>query len=148
MTAEAMWNTYCSACGVDSATPHSAWCFGGAPDELAELVLKGIKTATCSWYDLYALDDEEPVPQVGDISIILNEQEEAVCIIRDTRVYQTRFCEVTAEHAYKEGEGDRSLAYWRKVHLDFFAEESRAYGLPFDENIPVLCEEFQVVYRP
>ena len=33
------------------------------------------------------------------------------------------FDEVSKEHAYKEGEGDRSLAYWRDVHEDFFAEE-------------------------
>jgi len=148
MTADALWNAYCKKCGVDKTSPHSAWCFGGAPDELAELVCQGIKTATCSWYDLYALDPGEPVPQVGDISIILNEKEEAICIIRDTRVYQTRFCDVTAEHAYKEGEGDRSLSYWRRVHTDFFTEEANTYGISFDETVNVLCEEFEVVYRP
>ena len=36
--------------------PYQAWQFGGAPDQLAELVLQGKKRGTSSAYDLYALD--------------------------------------------------------------------------------------------
>ena len=56
------------------------------------------------------------------------------------------FCEVTAGHAYKEGEGDRSLAYWRKVHEDFFRAELEEAGLEFSPSMPVVCEEFEMVY--
>ena len=51
------------------------------------------------------------------------------------------------QHAYKEGEGDRSLAYWRDVHEDFFAEEFAETELEFNGQTSILCEEFKVVYR-
>ena len=67
-------------------------------------------------------------------------------MIRTTKVYCRPFREVSAEHAFKEGEGDRSLDYWREVHRDFFTREMDAAGLTFDEDMPVVCEEFLRVY--
>ena len=48
---------------------------------------------------------------------------------------------------FMEGEGDRSLAYWRDVHEDFFAEEFAETELEFNGQTSILCEEFKVVYR-
>ncbi len=124
---------------------YQAWPFGEAPDKLAELVRQGIKTATCSAYDLYQAGNE-PLPQAGDYSIILNSRNEAVCIIQTTRVYVTEFNQVSAEHAFKEGEGDRSLVYWREVHENFLTNELSSVHKAFDENTKVVCEEFEVVY--
>jgi len=139
MTAEELWKQS----GLTGT--YEAWAFGGAPDRLAELVLQGVKTATCSAYDLY-LEEREPLPQEGDLSVILNARDEAVCIIRTTKVYVTAFDRVTAEHAWKEGEGDRSLEYWRKVHVEFLTGELAAIGREFSEQAQVVCEEFEVVY--
>ena len=41
-----------------------------------------------------------------------------------------------------EGEGDKSLDYWRKVHIKFFEEESEG---KFNEDMEVLCEEFELL---
>lgn len=127
------------------AGPYEAWSFGDDADGLAELVRMGIKTATSSAYDVYE-DESEPIPQVGEYSVILDSRSEAVCIIRTTKVYVTAFDQVTAEHAYKEGEGDRSLAHWREVHQAFFTQELAMIHRRFDEGIRVVCEEFEVVY--
>ena len=140
MTSEELWKRS----GLTGT--YEAWSFGEAPDKLADLVLQGIKTATCSAYDLY-LTDNEPLPQTGDYSVILNSKEEAVCIIRTLKVYVTEFCQVSEEHAFKEGEGDRSLEYWRKVHSDFLTNELASVHRLFDEHTKVVCEEFEVVYR-
>ena len=88
---------------------------------LADLVLKGEKTATASAYDLYAIEDE-PLPREGTFDIILDSQDRAVCIVEITKVSVQPFHQVSADHAYKEGEGDKSLAYWRQVHEDCFTE--------------------------
>ena len=80
--------------------------------------------------------------------MILDSREEAVCVIRTTRVFTVPFDQVTAEHAQKEGEGDRSLAHWRRVHEDFFRAELAEAGLEFSPDMPVVCEEFEVVYPP
>jgi uncharacterized protein YhfF len=44
-------------------------------------------------------------------------------------------------------EGDKSLAYWRTVHEDFFREELTNAGKTFDEKMDIVCEEFKVVYK-
>ena len=108
-------------------------------------MLNGIKTATASAYPLYE-QEQEPLPKAGDYSVILNTKGEAVCIIRTTKVYVVPFREVSADHAFREGEDDRSLESWREVHRDFFPREMKAGGLTFDEDMPVVCEEFLRVY--
>ena len=138
MTAEELWKQS----GLTGE--YDAWAFGGDADGLAELVKNGIKTATCSAYVFYELEDEE-LPKVGEYGVILDGQDEAVCIIKTTKVYVTAYDEVTEEHAFKEGEGDRSLEYWRKVHKEFFTEELKEIGQEFDEKMKLVCEEFEVV---
>ena len=139
MTAQEMWKQ------SGLAGEYDAWSFGDDADGLAALVSSGIKTATCSAYDLYEAEGEV-LPRVGDTSLILDSRDEAVCIIRTTRVYTVPFDKVSAEHAFREGEGDRSLEYWRKVHEAFFREELASAGLEFSGNSRVVCEEFEVVY--
>lgn len=143
MNAAEMWERFCEKSGIKA--DYDDWAFGGAPDALAELVLNGIKTATASAYPLYE-QEQEPLPRAGDYSVILNTKGEAVCIIRTTKVYVVPFREVSADHAFREGEDDRSLESWRKVHRDFFTREMNDEGLSFDEDMPVVCEEFMRVY--
>lgn len=140
MTSEELWKRS----GLNGT--YEAWSFGEAPDKLADLVLQGIKTATCSAYDLYLINNE-PLPREGDYSVILNSNEEAVCIIKTLKVYVTAFNQVSDEHAYKEGEGDRSLEYWRKVHVKFLTNELASVHKTFNENTKVVCEEFEVMYE-
>lgn len=80
--------------------------------------------------------------------MILDSGEQAVCVIQTTKVYVAPFREISADHARREGEGDLSLAHWRMVHERFFREELAEAGLTFDEDMPVVCEEFACVYVP
>ena len=137
MTAEEMWKES----GLTGE--YEAWSFGADADVLARLVKDGIKTATCSARCYYEMEGE-PLPEVGGYSIILDSKDQAVCIIRTTRVYTVTFNRVSEEHAWKEGEGDRSLEYWRNTHRRFFTDELREDGLDFDEDMELVCEEFEV----
>ena len=144
MTPQEMWNDY------KKINPYigdeiDAWAFGVEADLLADLVLKGEKTATASVYDLYALKDE-PLPQEGTFDVILDSQNQAVCIVEITKVSVQLFSQVSADHAYKEGEGDKSLAYWRQVHEDFFKDCFGEAGLVFTPDSKVVLEEFRKVY--
>lgn len=145
MTAQQMWEMFVKQNPCAAQNEYSAWCYGDAPDELAELTRKGIKTATASAYPIYELEGE-PLPMAGEYSVILNSEESAVCIIRTDRVYVVPFWNITEEQAYREGEGDRSLAYWREVHRRFFSKELSDVGMVFSEDMEVVCEEFQVVF--
>lgn len=144
MTAKEMWNQFRKKENIN--VEYEAWAFGGDPDGLAQLVLQGTKTATASAFPLYAVENE-PLPKVGDYSVILDSRNEAVCIVQITRVYVVPFCKVSSNHAYREGEGDRSLTYWRQIHKNFFTECLAKAGLEFNENIEVVCEEFELVFR-
>lgn len=145
MTAEEMWSIFSKENNLENEE-YEAWAYGDSPDKLAELTLNGIKTATCSAYYWYDAEGEE-LPKVGEYSVILNSKEEAVCVTETTRIYVERFKDISEEHAYKEGEGDRSLEYWRKVHTDFFTKELGEVGVSFSEEMQLVCEEFKVVYK-
>ena len=100
MTAQEMWELYSQKDHISA--PYDAWAFGDDSDTLADLVLRGIKTATASAGTLYALDGDE-LPKVGEYSVILNSRNEAVCVIRTTRVFTVPFRDVDALQAYREG---------------------------------------------
>lgn len=145
MTHQEMWAAY-RAVNPAAGDDYEAWPYGADPDTLAELTRTGVKTATASAGVCYEIEGE-PLPQAGEYSVILNSREEAVCVIRTTKVYTVPFHQVSEEQAYREGEGDRSLEYWRRVHEDFFRRELAEAGLEFSLDMPVVCEEFEMVYQ-
>ena len=143
MTAEQMWKAFSEKREINA--PYDAWAFGDDADTLAELVLTGAKTATCSALPFYELE-EESFPREGEYSVILDSRDQAVCVIQTTRVYRTPFRKITEEHAWKEGEGDRSLTYWLQVHEAFFSRELSQVGMAFSQDLMLVCEEFLRVY--
>lgn len=123
----------------------SAFQFGVYANELANLVLSGKKTATTSAFDLY--EGNEPLPQNGAYDAILNSRNQAVCIIKNDSVEIKNYLDVNEQHAYLEGEGDRSLQYWRNVHNKFFMNEYQLEGQIFKEqDAKMILEVFHVVY--
>ena len=94
-----------------------SFAFGDGPelaDELLALVMKGVKTATCS------TEDEPNTSTPGERWIVLDGHGTPACVIETTEVTYRRYNEVDAAFAYEEGEGDRSLAYWREAHRTYF----------------------------
>lgn len=145
MTGKELWEAFVKNNNMKDCG-YEAWSFGAEVDLLAHLVAAGEKTATASAYPLYELENE-PLPVVGAYSVILDSNDNAVCIIQTEKVTVVPFCEVTAEHACKEGEGDKSLAFWRKIHRKFFTECLNEAGRKFTPEMKVVCEEFAVVYK-
>jgi len=126
------------------AVPPPAWSFGDSPeqaDDLLDLVLAGRKTATTGLYQEY-LDEGEPLPRPGELSIILDGAGLPRALVREREVRVVPFGEVTAEMAALEGEGDRSLEYWRRVHRAVFQRPDR----PIDDATVVVWERFKLLY--
>ena len=156
---ERFWQGYLDTLGdagdsVDgvprSAERPEAWYFCDnepCANELAALVLAGTKTATCGSVAGYEYDGE-PIPQVGDLSIVTDWGGVPLCVIETTEVTIRAYRDVDAQFAYDEGEGDRSLGYWREAHRRFFTRECAEIGGEFDENMPLACERFRLVYVP
>jgi len=147
MTAKELWDRFTKEYHINATYEAWAFCGGGeVGDRLAQLVLDGIKTATASAYISYQME-QEPIPVDGCYSVILWDNGEAACIIQTTKVTLVPFDEVSAKHAYLEGEGNRSLQYWRKVHEEAFEPDYHVAGQEFDEHGLIVLEEFKVVYR-
>jgi uncharacterized protein YhfF len=108
-------------------------------------VLAGRKRATAGSLWAYELE-KEPLPKVGDLSVITDWEGRARCVIRTTAVEVVPFDAVTPEFAATEGEGDGSLEYWRKAHWAFFTSELQGTGREPRPDMPVVCERFEVVF--
>jgi uncharacterized protein YhfF len=114
-----------------------SFAFGDGPelaDELLDLVLKGLKTATCS------TEDEPNTSSAGERWIVLDGSGTPRCVIETLEVTYRRFGEVDAAFASEEGEGDRSLDYWRDAHRQYFGRMGR-----FSEDMMLMCERFRLV---
>jgi uncharacterized protein YhfF len=133
------WQRFVAATGIDG--PYTASGFGSDATALGLLVRDGPKRATASNYSWYR-DDGEPMPAVGDLSVVLDGDGEPLCVIRTTHVEVRAFGDVDEAFAWTEGEGDRSLAHWRDAHIEFFASEGR----PVDENSDVVLERFELLW--
>lgn len=81
--AQTYWNEYWK--NQDQPPSVRAWQFGADPDYLAQLVIDGVKTATCSGYIFYELENE-PLPTINDYSIILNSNDKPLAIIKTVEV--------------------------------------------------------------
>ena len=102
-------------------------------DDLGGLVVQGIKTATCSLYWEYEAG-LEVLPEVGGLSIILDGRGGPMCLIETTSLEIKPFNTVDAQFAYDEGEGDRSLEYWRQAHWRFFGRTCVEIGRELSED--------------
>ncbi|EGQ8181628.1 TPA: ASCH domain-containing protein [Vibrio parahaemolyticus] len=112
----------------------------------ADLILRGEKRASCSleyWYS----QKGEPMPEVGHLQVVTNWEGKPTCIIELTSVSKCKYCDVTAEFAAKEGEGDKSLSWWRKAHWKFFSLECDELGIKPTEDMLLVLECFKVVYK-
>ena len=141
----AMWADFAAATGASE--PYSAWGF--ADDAKPELMTKlgllvrdGPKRATAGREDDFT--DEEPIPSPGDHHVIVDGEGLPLCIIRTTSVEIRPFGQVDAQFAWDEGEGDRSLQWWRDAHIRYFA----SVGTPIDDRSNVVLERFAKVWPP
>jgi uncharacterized protein YhfF len=148
---EQYWQVYLATLPTDLAGSQKFDIvqFGDNPelaDELGNLVLVGIKTATCS--ALWQWEAEgEALPEVGSQAIVLDGKNQPLCIIEITEVAVRPYMEVNAEFAYDEGEGDRSLNYWREAHWQYFSRVLPTIDKEPTPEMLLVCERFRVVYK-
>lgn len=110
--------------------------FGSGPEletRLAALIIAGRKRATV-WNGMAA---NETAP--GMLWRVTAGGRD-VAVIETLSVERCSFCEIDDAFAFEEGEGDRSLAFWRAVHEKFFRQEGH-----FAPDMPLWCERFRLV---
>jgi len=126
------------------AVAPEAWSFAGSPDEasrLLEFVLDRRKTAISTLRAEYE-EADEPLPHVGDLSIVLDGAGVPGALIRTAEVVVAPFGTITAAQAAAEGEGDGTLETWRADRR----ESWQSSGHTIDDDTAVVWERFAVVY--
>ena len=104
-------------------------------DELLALVIAGEKRAT-AWAAVHGTQGSE----VGKKMYVKNGEGEPKVVVETLEITKKKFNEVDETFAYDEGEGDKTLVYWRQAHTDYFTREGT-----FAENMEVYCERFKLV---
>ncbi len=146
------WQKFMSILPADSpyrTKNYIAESWGDNPElanELGDLIARGIKTATCS--SLWEWEAEgNPIPQKDQLTVVLDGAGHPLCVVETTEVTIRQYNEVDDEFAQAEGEGDFSLDYWREAHRSFFSRTLPKIGREFSEEMPLVCERFQVIYK-
>jgi len=148
---DAFWRRAAAAAGLDAAsTAPEAWSFADTPalaDGLLGAVIAGVKTGTStSLAELEA--DGDPVPQAGELSILLDGAGIPRALIRTTSVTICAFDDVDAGFAASEGEDDLSLTAWREGHAAYFARVLERRGMAIGQlgALPLVLERFELLY--
>jgi uncharacterized protein YhfF len=144
------WAAFVAATGRPPATPlYEAFAFGDGEalaTALADLVLRGEKTgtATLTWENEAA---GTAPPRVGDLSVVTTWPGRPLCVIETTAFAVHAFEDVDVGFAAAEGEGDRSLTFWRDAHWRYFTRVCARLGREPSPRMPVVCERFRVVFQ-
>ena len=132
---------------VNEKTPESFYFCDNEKDanDCAKLVVKNIKQATAPSLWSFEINNEK-LPRKGDLNIITNWNKAPQAIILTTKIELIKFSEITAKFAQKEGERDKSLAYWRKVHKAYYKREMQGHKEEFSKDMIIVCQYFDTIY--
>ena len=142
-----LWQDYCHASGHSGPLPPIDK-FGDYPeltDELLALVLSGTKQATCE-LAIYFENHNEPLPAPGDHFIITDGADTPKCIVRTTQVDIMPVRNIDDQFAIDEGEGDKTLKWWKQAHDAYFIRQATRDGFFYDDSMLCVAERFELVW--
>lgn len=106
---------------------------------LVGLVIDGLKRATAGLVAEYGREGE-PIEQVGEVLVVVDDDGAPVADIVVTRVEHSRFADVPWEFVAAENEGDASVEDWRAGHERFWT----AVGEQVDDDTEVVLVWFEL----
>lgn len=145
---KALRRRVCADLGLEPTETIDWFGFGdsqGMADELAAEVANGAKRATAGLVaEMQA--DNEPRPTQGQHWIVVDGAGQPRVVIQTREVRLAAFRTVDEAFAWDEGEGDRSLAWWRAAHIEAFNRSCKRLGIAWSEDLDVVFERFDVVW--
>ena len=146
---EKFWFEYLEKNNLPKTTPYSGEFILGEDEvsclQLSALILGGKKTGSFTALDSFIIDNE-PLPKAGSNYVVADWNEVPLCIIQTTKVTILPYNQITWEMAEKEGEED-SFESWKESHNEFFEYDAEIMGYEFKPDMPVVFEEFKVIYK-
>ncbi len=145
---ETYWKKFLQDKKLPDSTPFAGECSFGSNEQmscnLTALVLTGHKQATTSALESFELDNET-LPHKDFYYAVTDWSGNPCAIIKTTKVSIMAYKDMTWDLARKEGE-DNSMESWIKSHNTFFQEDSDIMGYTFSPDMPIVFEEFELVY--
>jgi uncharacterized protein YhfF len=142
------WRQFCAKhSDINPDESCEVWHFANnteTADALAHLVIAGVKKATASLMEHDSDNGDGGI--VGGYSVVTDFNGRPRCVIQTTEVRHLPFRDVDERFAFDEGEGDRTLDYWRRAHRRFFAECCVELGLEFNESMLICCKRFRKLF--
>ncbi|MEI8025625.1 MAG: ASCH domain-containing protein [Pseudomonadota bacterium] len=108
---------------------------------LGSMVARGIKTGSSSLLIEYQ-KNQELLPKENQVSVILDWESHALCVIQTQKVAIVPFGSVTEQQAKADAFGDGTLSYWQDVHWDLFDSICQDEGEEMGDDLDVVCERF------
>jgi RimJ/RimL family protein N-acetyltransferase/uncharacterized protein YhfF len=113
--------------------------------EGANLILSGKKTATSS--PLWEYEDSgKTLPYPGALSVLEDGTWNPVGVVETTWTGIVPFGEVDQAFAFEYGEADGTLAGWRTMIRDYYADICVDMGREMSSDTPLVCERFRLVF--
>ncbi len=137
---------------VTDDLPECHFAFPGPlRDRLVAAVLDGSKTTTTGLLQDREIEGE-PLPRVGDRSVVVDSTGRPVAVIELTEVRVMRLGDVDVVHARDEGEGYATVAEWRAGHEEFWhGADYRGWlkdaTFTVDDDTRVVAQRFAVRER-
>lgn len=149
MKIEEFWKEFLKSSGKAKDTPYTSEISFGEDDETSAYfileILSGKKTAFSTSFYAFEID-REPLPKKGNFYIVTDWQDNPYAVLETTEVTTLPFNTIPWSLAQKEDDAD-SFEEWKEIKTDFFTDDAEIMGYTFSQNMPVVFEEFKVIYR-
>lgn len=147
----AFWKSYLATLPMKGRPkkPFVAAAYAGGrknTDALIRLYRAGKKSAGSGLVADYETAGD-PLPKVGDFWIILDSRDRPQFLMKTVRTELNPFGRIPKSVARAEGEGDLSVAYWKKAHANFYSPFLGGWGIDDIDKAVVITEHFEIVHR-
>lgn len=148
---QGFWKDYLATLSANSR-PKKPFVYAGfaggrkITDSLIRLYRSGKKTAGSGLVKDYETAGD-PLPKVGDYWIILDSKDRPQFLMKTLRTEINLFGRIPKSVARAEGEGDLSVAYWKKAHARFYFPFLGDWGIDDLDKAEVITEHFEIVHR-
>jgi uncharacterized protein YhfF len=116
---------------------------GTSRDTILDILFNGNKRATAGLLEHDYVAEGELVEHIGEILVVVGNENEPLGKIQITRVEIVKFGEVPDEFALAEAEGDLSGDDFRNSHRAFW----ESCGYEINDDTQVVCAYFELVEK-
>jgi uncharacterized protein YhfF len=145
---EAFWQTFRRHEGLNSAH-YEATHFRTPPDvakSLLDLMLAGVMRATVGPIQLFGDGREEPLPEAGDYTVLLDIHRRPQLIWRTTGTTIGPLSSATDEFVWRSGESTGERQDWLTRIARSFTGHAKRHGFEMHPDIETVFETLEVVW--